>query len=864
MRGVSILYDHCFPAKGTFIILLCLLLLLSVQATIAQTSTQPNYEEITVELHVPDAGDTVIAAMLNNETAWLSIEDIFRFIRINYSVPPSGESISGFFLTTETKYLLTSKEQILNFNRSVTPLPSGTLLLHNRRLYLQAEMFGKLFRLDCRFIYRSMTVNLTTTLELQAVKERKLAQIRSNLDKYKNEQKADTTIGRVYSAFRLGMADWSVNSSIDFKGQGDTRANLALGGVILGGEATVALQYNNKNDFDRRQQYYNWRHIDNENPWLRQASLGKISPNAIASIFAPVIGIQLSNTPTILRKSFGTYRLNRYTQPGWMVELYVNNTLLDYTRADPSGFFSFDIPIVYGNTQVQVKYYGPNGELQMGMANVTMPYGFLPKGEWEYNINAGLVEDSAFSRYAKTQVSYGITPRLTVGTGVEYLSSIPSRKDLPFLTTHFRIGRNMLFTALYTHDVKFSLAGNYRLAGNLLFELNYVRYKKGQKAINNTYLEERGLTVSFPFRVKRSSSYTRFSFYQILLPETRYTTIEAMFTGMVWNTSTNLTTYVLVTGNSQAYVYSNLSVMMRLPARFTLNPQLQYEYNSNRFISMKGEIEKRISTRGYINAYFEDNFKSGFRSLNLGIRYDLRYMQAGYAFRRSSSGPTSLITVLRGSILHDSRTRYTGFSNHLNVGRGGIIIESFLDLNNNRRKDAGEPRVKGLKLNFTGGIREENKRDTTIIIRNLEAYNRYLLVIDKNSFDEIAWQVKTGSVKVEIGPNQFQLLEIPIAVSGEVSGTIYIQDDKEKKTQGRIQLNIYNHSGQLVAQTLSEMDGYYSYLGLPPGTYSIKPNPEQLQKLNLQFFPAVWRFEIEPEIYGDVHRKLDFILSPGK
>lgn len=861
MSSATISYDPCSPGKAALQTLLFLLLFLSVQPAIAQ---QPNYEEITVELHVPDAGDTVIAALLNNETAWLSVEDIFRFIRINYSIPFSGESISGFFLTTETKYLLDNREQILNFNRSVTPLPAGTLLLHNRRLYLQANMFSKLFRLDCRFIYRSMTVNLTTTLELQAVKERKLAQIRNNLNKYKNEQKADTIIDRAYNAFRMGMADWSVNSTIDFKGRGDTRANMALGSVILGGEATVVIQYNNQNGFDRRQQYYNWRYINNETPWLRQTSLGKISPNAIASIFAPVVGIQLSNTPTTLRKSFGTYRLNRYTQPGWMVELYVNNTLLDYTRADASGFFSFDIPIVYGNTQVQVKYYGPNGEQQMDMASITMPYGFLPKGEWEYNLNAGLVEDSVFSRYAKTQVSYGITPGITVGTGIEYLSSIPSRKDLPFLTTNFRIGRNMIFTVLYTHEVKSSLTGNYRLAGNLLFELNYVRYTKGQKAINNTYLEERGVTVSFPFRIKRSSSYARFSFYQILLPETRYTTIEAMFTGMVWNTSTNFTTYALVTGNNQAYLYSNLSVMVRLPARFTLNPQLQYEYNSNRFISMKGEIEKRISTRGYINAYFENNFKSRFRSFNLGIRYDLRYMQAGYAFRKSSSGNLSLITALRGSILHDSRTGYIGFSNHQSVGRGGIIIESFLDMNNNRRKDAGEPKVKGLKLNFTGGIREENKKDTTIIIRNLEAYNSYLLVIDKNSFEEIAWQVKTGSVKVEISPNQFQLLEIPIAVSGEVSGTIYIQDNKEKKTLGRIQVNIYDHSGQLVAQTLSEIDGYYSYLGLPPGIYSIKPNPGQLQKLNLQLFPAVWRFEIEPEIHGDVHRKLDFILSPRK
>ena len=45
------------------------------------------------------------------------------------------------------------------------------------------------------------------------------------------------------------------------------------------------------------------------------------------------------------------------TEPDWIVELYVNNVLVDYTTADASGFYTFQVPLVYGNTIVKLKFY---------------------------------------------------------------------------------------------------------------------------------------------------------------------------------------------------------------------------------------------------------------------------------------------------------------------------------------------------------------------------------------------------------------------------------------------------------------------------------------------------------------------------
>jgi hypothetical protein len=43
------------------------------------------------------------------------------------------------------------------------------------------------------------------------------------------------------------------------------------------------------------------------------------------------------------------------------VELYINNVLIDYIQADANGFFPLTL-LMYGRTEVSLRYYGPWGE----------------------------------------------------------------------------------------------------------------------------------------------------------------------------------------------------------------------------------------------------------------------------------------------------------------------------------------------------------------------------------------------------------------------------------------------------------------------------------------------------------------------
>ena len=60
---------------------------------------------------------------------------------------------------------------------------------------------------------------------------------------------------------------------------------------------------------------------------------------------------------------------------------------------------------------------------------------------------------------------------------------------------------------------------------------------------------------------------------------------------------------------------------------------------------------------------------------------------------------------------------------------------------------------------------------------------------------------------------------------------------------------------------MTESDGYYSYLGLTPGKFTARIDPEQLKKLKMVSVPESIPINIAPSRDGTILDGLDFHLS---
>jgi hypothetical protein len=843
------------------IVLLSMLLLFSGTANAQYDNME--YEDITVLLLVENIGGYEIDAIYKDDNIYVSVATLFQILKINHTLSKGNDSITGFFLSEQNQYSVNAENNTVYYEGKRRNLSPGDVFRTEFGIFLKNTLYGEIFGLNLNFNFRSLTLELKTALDLPVIKELRQAQMRKNIDQLTGIVEVDTTINRKYHLLRGGMADWSVISMQSSNKLTDTRAAIAAGAELFGGEATAMLNYSSVTGFDERQQQYRWRWVNNESHLIKQVQLGKIPAKSTSSLYSPFIGASVTNTPTTFRKSFGKYTLTDFTEPGWTVELYINNVLVDFTTADASGFFSFDVPLVYGSSSVVLKFYGPWGEERVREQTLNIPYNFIPVGTIEYNILGGVLRDSSNSVFSRAETMVGIHRNLTMGGGVEYLSSLTKDNAMPFITASAGFLRNFLFTGEYTHGVKTRSILNYRLPSSLVVEVDYTKYVPGQKAISFNYLEERKASISVPVKIGSFRSFARTTYRQNVLPLTTYSSSELLISSFYSGVSSNIAVFANWLPGSNPYIYSNVALGFRLKHGIQFRPQVQFDITNNKLTSYKAEVEKSFSQKAHFSFNFENNIRSNYKSVELTFRYDLPFAQTMASARYTQKNVTTTESA-RGSFAFGSGNGYVHTDNRSATGRAALTIRPFLDLNNNNVKEDAEPIVSGLSMRLNGGRVISRKDDSLIRIIELEPYASYLLELEDTGFENIAWQLNLHAIRIITDPNQFKIIDIPVKVMGEANGMVLIRKGDDSSGLGRILINFYDESGNLVNRVLSESDGYFNYLGLPPGKYTAEPDKDQLNRLELKAEPASFEFIITPSSYGDIIDDINFMLDSTK
>ena len=838
---------------------LVILLFISISGMAQQDF--PEYDELSVEMNVPDLGTIEIPIAIKGQEAYIPVKELFDFLKIKNKETTMG--IEGFIINPDSSYVINTAENRIFYKDEEYNLEKEDYIQSPTTFYLRSNLYGEIFSLNTTFSFRSLSVNMETEKELPVIKEMRLKKLRENVNRVRGVINPDTTITRRYPFFKAGALDWGVVSTQQTDFSNDNRLTLGLGTMFLGGETNLLLNYSTRVPFDTRNQFYQWRYVNNESRLFKQVTAGRIFTRATSSLFAPVSGVQVSNSPFQNRRSFGTYVLSDYTNARWTVELYVNNVLIEFTKADASGFYTFNVPLMYGNTAVKLKFYGPYGEERVEERFINIPYNFAPKNELEYTLSAGIVENDDLDQFSRINFNYGLSNSITIGGGAEYLSGVTSGEVMPFINSSIRFASNFLFTGEYMYGVKSEGLLSYRTPGNLQVDLNYIRYDKDQTAINFNYLEERKVSFSAPIRTKNFSMFSRFSVNQIIMPTTEFTTAQLLLSGSVMGISTNLTTYGIYNDRvKEPTVYTSLSQNYRLPLNILFSPQVQYDFSRNQFNNIIMELERPVFEKGFLNVAYENNLLRNAHIFEVGLRYAFNFAQTSVTSRLSNQN-SSFVQSARGSLFLDDNTGYVMTSNRTAMSRAALSIIPFLDYNLNGKRDPLEPSVRGMEIKNTSGRLSYNDDETVLRITELQPYIDLILEIDPNSLDNIAWKVKNEKIKVQTLPNQFQEIEIPVDVLGEVAGMVYFAENGNRKGIGRITVLIRDENDKAVKEILTEGDGYFTYLGLKPGKYIAEIDPVQMQKLGYKASETS-EFEIEVSEYGDIVDNIEFTIQKNQ
>ncbi|MBL4561487.1 MAG: SPOR domain-containing protein [Labilibaculum sp.] len=817
------------------------------------------YDEIPVLLMVDDYGNYDLDVIYtNNNLLYVNVEDLFRILMIPCAEGQRGDNLAGFIEDESNTYFIDYKTKQIKVGEKISYC-KNKMVKEMGMLYLESSLLAEAFGISLTFNYRSLSVILKSNFELPVIKQLRLEKMRKSLTHIKGETIADTVFNRNYHLLKFGAIDWALSSSQTWNSAPANQFRVGVGTELLYGEANVSVSFNNQYKFDSRQLNYLWRWVDNDKKIIKQAQIGKISNQSIAFINSPIVGAVIRNTPTTVRKATGHYTVSDYTEPNWTVELYINDAMVNYTKADASGMYFFEVPNVYGFTTLKLKFYGPMGEERIEERTINIPYTFMPEKEFEYGITSGVIQDSSLSRYAKVEANYGVSKIVTIGGGLEYLSSIQNSPYIPFVKTSIQPLGKLTLIGEYAHGVRTKGLINYSFLKNASIKIDYTKYVKDQQATQFSYLEKRRIILSLPYRFKKISGFSKLNFTQYVYETLKYNQTNIMLSAYYKQFSANSTTQLNWTDNKPAYITSNSSLSWRLKRGFVFRPSSLYNVSQHKLTSFKLNLEKRIPN-GHVSVGYERNISNRNHIISVGFKYDLSFARTNSS-TAYSDGHISSSESANGSFIFGSGNKKVYTDKNSSVGKGGISIYPFLDLNNNGIFDPSEKMVKLSSVKVYGGKVVFSEKDSIIRIPNLNAFLSYNIEFSDNDLDNIAWRFKNKIYSILVDPNQYKRVDIPILSVGEVSGMVYLDKENKLDGLGRITVQIYNPQGSLVAETLSESDGYFTYLGLKPGDYTVRVDEKQLEKLGYQSAPLFHKLHMKKLIDGDIVDGLELVLQ---
>lgn len=818
------------------------------------------YDEIPVLLIIEGYGNYDLDVIYtNNDLLYVNVEDLFRILMIPCVVTQRGDSLAGFIEDEDNTYFIDYRNKQIKVGKKIFSC-KNEMVKEMGMLYLESSLLAEAFGINLTFNFRSLFVVLKSNFELPLFKQQRLEKMRKNLSKIHGEIVADTILNRNYNLFKFGMLDWSMSSTQSSNDLTNSKFGIGFGAEILYGEANVSARYDNKYGFDDRNLHYLWRWVDNDKKIIKQAQIGKISNQSIAFYSSPLVGAVIRNSPTTVRKASGYYTINDYTEPNWTVELFINDVMVDYTKADASGMYFFEVPNVYGFTTIKLKFYGPMGEERMEERTINIPYTFMPEKEFEYGITFGIIQDSSLSRYGKVEANYGLSRILTIGGGLEYLSSIQNSPYIPFVKTSIQPLSKLTLIGEYAHGVRTKGMINYYFLKNVSIKIDYTKYVKDQQATQFKYLEERKIILSIPYRYKKVSGFSKFDFTQYVYETFKYNQTNILLSAYYKQFSINSTTQLNWTENNPAYILTTNSLSWRLKKGFVFRPSTRYDHKQNTFLSYKIELEKKSRKSNFTISY-EKNMSFNDHVFSIGFRRDLSFTRTNVTAMLSKY-TNAISESAQGSITFGSGNKRVLTSKNSSVGKGGISIYPFLDLNNNGIFDQGEKMVKLSSVKVYGANVIFSEKDSIIRMPNLNAFISYNIEFSDNDLDNIAWRFKNKIYSILVDPNQYKRVDVPIVSVGEVTGMVYKNNNNSLKGIGRITVEFYKKdSDELIAKTLSESDGYIYYLGFAPGEYVARIDSLQLSKLDFVLEPSQVNFTIKTLEEGDIVDGLDFVLS---
>jgi len=168
------------------------------------------------------------------------------------------------------------------------------------------------------------------------------------------------------------------------------------------------------------------------------------------------------------------------------------------------------------------------------------------------------------------------------------------------------------------------------------------------------------------------------------------------------------------------------------------------------------------------------------------------------------------------------------------AGSGAVSGRTFLDLNGNGLMDPGEKPIAGagFLLNGAGNLA---RTDGTggVFLPNLPPYQNLDLAVATSTLEDPFWKPAREGVRIVPRPGKTAVIDFPVVISGEITGTIYLVRDGKPREASGVELELVDERGSIAKKVKSGYDGFYDITEIRPGGYTLSVTAEDVRRLRV-------------------------------
>jgi hypothetical protein len=823
----------------------------------------PAPEPVLLELELGRIAQRTVPAYRAGDQALIPLGAFCDLAEIRVNRRPDGV-VEAILQPGNVPFVLDPASRTLRLGRERKPLGADQLVVTPGEVFLATGILADALNLEWAVSWPDLVAAVIEPENLPLARRiRREAFLHSRLA----QSTAPSTPGLRLGTERAGVDgmvfDYSVLTATSSPVDGGAYST-ALGLDVLGGSFGAALASRDGAGRPPRADV-SWTGIWRESPYLAQLRLGdgfSTGPRGRS-----LRGVSLTNSPYVRPSILGEIGFGGQLGPGWTVEAYRGGRLVGFDSVNALGQFSLDLPVQYGENPVDFVAYGPFGEVREFNRTYRVRTDGLPARRLEYGLSAGECRTGRCRATGNLDLRYGVSTRWTLRAGLDqFWRDSLGNLTHPYLGMAGAVGNALSLEGEAVGNAVLHGLARYEPSVDVQLQLEGNHFARG---VRDPILTPDG----------RRSQWTLSAF---LRPSSRLggTYLEGSL-DRITARGGDLTSGRLGLSLQAADIRIIPAVRFQRGAGAGVT-RSQTFFGFNTFVLPHpelGPVLGRLTARTTLELQQGEGAASGSAYLGLPILRGLR-SEAGVSWFRGAGAVFSLLVAaelptvrsyttvtagagrealgsqyVQGSAIYNPARGSVDFAANPALERGGVTGRVFLDRNGNGRRDAGEPPVPGVRVLVGSGYATTDSSGI-YHLWDLLAFDPVGVAVDSASLPSPLWVPAFALASVEVSPNRYRTLDIPLLPGGVVEGRVAWAaesaeasaptDDAARPVAGVTLVLRHLKTGQRQVITTFSDGGFYA-MGIRPGEWELSVDPKCLSLIGAQAAPARFTMAADPD-----------------